>query len=200
MPKGFTDKEKVLINEQLMEQARKFLVSHGMRKTSVEDLTRGAGISKGAFYLFYGSKEELFFEVLEKLDHQIRHDIFDGDFVLPGMSAKESFKQKIRNGLRFIEENPALGKFDSEDFMYLVRKLPEEKLARHMRQDDEDLSQFVETWQSQGYIKGQPILPIVTLLKSIFMLALQRQELGAGYPEMVELLLDMMAEYLVTEE
>jgi len=197
MPKGFSDKERQIITERLIEHAKNFLVTHGIRKTSVEDLTRAAGISKGAFYLFYNSKEELFFEIMEGMDREIRETVFGGDFVIPGMTPKESFKHKLREGLRFMEENPALGKFDNEDFMLLLRKLPEEKLARHAQRDDEEFGELVETWKSQGYLKPLPTGPIVTLIKSIFVLALQRQEIGPGYPEMMELLLDMMAEYVV---
>jgi AcrR family transcriptional regulator len=197
MPKGFSDKEKQIINERLIEHAKKFLVTQGIRKTSVEDLTRAVGISKGAFYLFYDSKEELFFEIMENLDREIRENIFAGDFVAPGLTPKESFKHKMREGLRFIEENPALGKFDNEDFMLLLRKLPEEKLVKHMQRDDEDLGELVETWKTQGYLKPLPTGPIVTMMKSTFVLALQRQEIGPGYPEMMEMMLDMMAEYFI---
>jgi AcrR family transcriptional regulator len=37
----------------LLRQGSTFLTTYGIRKTNVEDLTRAAGISKGAFYLFY---------------------------------------------------------------------------------------------------------------------------------------------------
>src|SRR5215470_2305575 len=68
MPKGFTDREKALIRAGLLEKGRELFATYGLRKTNVEDLTRAVGISKGAFYLFFESKEALFFELLEHFE------------------------------------------------------------------------------------------------------------------------------------
>ena len=58
MPKGFTQHEKKLINERLLEQGNKQFSAFGLKKTNVEELARAAGISKGAFYLFYNSERD----------------------------------------------------------------------------------------------------------------------------------------------
>ena len=64
---AFSDKEKEQIQKLLRESAWEFARTIGMKKTTVEQLTKAADISKGAFYLFYPSKEMLFFVVLEEL-------------------------------------------------------------------------------------------------------------------------------------
>ena len=58
MPKAFTDQEKEVLREQLREKGRALFEAHGLRKTSVDEIVRAVGISKGAFYLFYKSKED----------------------------------------------------------------------------------------------------------------------------------------------
>lgn len=45
---------------------------YGYKKTSVDELCRQAGISKGAFYLFFESKEALFCEVLCSVQEQAK--------------------------------------------------------------------------------------------------------------------------------
>ncbi len=50
-----------LIKDKLKEGALLFIQQQGVRKTSVDELVKYANISKGAFYLFYTSKELLFF-------------------------------------------------------------------------------------------------------------------------------------------
>ena len=65
MATKFTEKEITDIRAKLFEAAGKFASTLGMRKTTVDDLCAHAGISKGAFYKFYDSKEALFFEILE---------------------------------------------------------------------------------------------------------------------------------------
>lgn len=39
---------------------------HGFRKVSVEDIASGTGISKGAVYLYFASKEAIFIEVIRE--------------------------------------------------------------------------------------------------------------------------------------
>ncbi|MGH2331574.1 TetR/AcrR family transcriptional regulator [Thermoanaerobacter mathranii] len=43
--------------KRLIAAAKECLQKYGVKKTSVEQLTKMAGISKGSFYIFYGSKE-----------------------------------------------------------------------------------------------------------------------------------------------
>ena len=64
MPKAFAEHEKTIIRQQLHEKGQQLFALHGLKKTSVDDLVQAVGISKGAFYLFYASKEELLLEIL----------------------------------------------------------------------------------------------------------------------------------------
>ena len=76
MGKGFTESEKVIIKDKLKKAAEEALIKTGIRKTSVDELVLKAGISKGAFYLFYETKELLFFEVIVSF-----HDKLQADFM-----------------------------------------------------------------------------------------------------------------------
>lgn len=60
MARSFTEREKENIKRSLQETCKRSWTQSGYKKTSVDDLCRQAGISKGAFYLFYESKEVLF--------------------------------------------------------------------------------------------------------------------------------------------
>ena len=72
MPRGFTESEKEKIREKLIGACQKRWSRYGYKKTSVEELCRKAGISKGAFYLFFESKEALFCEALCRMQEEIR--------------------------------------------------------------------------------------------------------------------------------
>jgi AcrR family transcriptional regulator len=54
------------LHEALLEAARAEFASHGLERARVEDITRRAGASKGAFYLHFASKEEAFEEILQR--------------------------------------------------------------------------------------------------------------------------------------
>ena len=64
MPKAFTDEERTRIRARLIEAGRECFSRYGLEKTTVEDLTSRAGIAKSSFYLFFGSKEALYIQLV----------------------------------------------------------------------------------------------------------------------------------------
>ena len=59
MPKVYSDEEKKAIIERLKREANILMQEKGVKKTTVDELVKRAGIPKGTFYLFYPSKEML---------------------------------------------------------------------------------------------------------------------------------------------
>src|SRR5664279_3041314 len=88
MPKGFTDEERELLKARLLDQGQKQFSAHGLKKTSVEELAAAAGISKGAFYLFYESKESLLMDVVEQAEERYRLEVLSA-VDLPGLSPRD---------------------------------------------------------------------------------------------------------------
>jgi len=63
MPKPFTAVQKETIREKLMEAGRACFLRYGLKKTTIEDLVKPAGIAKASFYLFFDTKESLYLEI-----------------------------------------------------------------------------------------------------------------------------------------
>lgn len=59
---------KVLANRQqlILDSARALFGRYGLEKTTVEDIAREAGISKGAIYLEFPNKEELYVAIVRQ--------------------------------------------------------------------------------------------------------------------------------------
>jgi AcrR family transcriptional regulator len=55
-----------LARSRLLNAARKVFVEKGLDRAKVEDITQAAGLSKGAFYLHFESKEQAFKEILSE--------------------------------------------------------------------------------------------------------------------------------------
>lgn len=53
--------------EALLEAARAEFAAHGLARARVEDIARRAGLSKGAYYLHFETKEEAFEELVQRL-------------------------------------------------------------------------------------------------------------------------------------
>jgi AcrR family transcriptional regulator len=63
----------------LLDAARDEFSRHGLGRARVEDIARRAGISKGAFYLHFRTKEDAFREIVQRFlgaleDHALRRD------------------------------------------------------------------------------------------------------------------------------
>lgn len=63
MPKPFSAAQKETIREKLMEVGRTCFLRYGLKKTTIDDLVKPAGIAKASFYLFFDSKEALYLAI-----------------------------------------------------------------------------------------------------------------------------------------
>jgi AcrR family transcriptional regulator len=61
--------------QRLLDAAQKIIAKKGLEGASVEDISAAAGYSRGAFYSNFGSKYDLFIELLRR-DHERAHSEF----------------------------------------------------------------------------------------------------------------------------
>jgi AcrR family transcriptional regulator len=199
MPKGFSEREKEILRERLVEKGKQLFEIHGLRKTSVEDLTRAAGISKGAFYLFFESKEALFFEIVEQFEARFRAGLF-AQLSRPGYSPRDTFKQLLTHAFTAWRANPLFRQLNREEYDYLLRKLPEGQIEAHLQQDDVFVAELMTRLRAAGVpIRGDP-QTIAGLMKALFFVTLHEEEIGAAaFPATLELLIDLVTSGLVPE-
>lgn len=195
MPKKFSEQEKHWIRQKLLEIGKKSFETVGLRKTSVEDLTKATGISQGAFYIFFGSKEELFYEILLIEEETIREKLFqllDSETEL----TKDSLQRFMLHSFRLMSENPLIRHMYVEgEFEQLIRKLPKEILERNFSEDEDALMPVIRKWQSAGILSGTRPELIVSMLRAVVLLSLHKKEIGeAFYSDTIELLVSVMAE------
>jgi AcrR family transcriptional regulator len=197
MPKAFTEQEKEIIRAQMREKGKKLFEKQGIRKTSVDELAQAGGISKGAFYLFYDSKEELFMEILEELEADFRTRIF-AFTAHPKSNSRQLLARLFKDALLTWDEYPLLKNFDRTDYEYLARKLPPQRIQAHAHRDDEFVEEFVKRIKREGItVKASPRV-ISNLMKSLFFVSLHRDDLGPeSYVESMGILADLVARYMI---
>lgn len=69
-PRSLTEQEKNIHAEKLLAKGRELLAAYGVRKTSVEDIAKAAGIAKGSFYQYFDSKEAFLFELIVQFHNE----------------------------------------------------------------------------------------------------------------------------------
>lgn len=62
-----TQSAKSQKRKRIVDKAWELIAKNGYEETKVEDITRKLGISKGSFYTYFETKDELLYEILEKL-------------------------------------------------------------------------------------------------------------------------------------
>ena len=112
-PRSLSDHEKQMQRQRLLEKGRELLMSYGVRKTSIDDITRAAGMAKGTFYNHFDSKEEFVLEIISQLHtewHQKAELYFSGN-------SPEPLKERVRSFIRqcfYSGEFLALFKYHDE--------------------------------------------------------------------------------------
>lgn len=127
MARSFTEREKENIKKGLQDACKRSWTQYGYKKTSVDELCREAGISKGAFYLFFESKEALFCEVLCSVQEQIRQ-----------VASRAMEEQKDRYGAakalkliyREYDKNNFLYNSNTTDFTIFMNRLTEDQIKK----------------------------------------------------------------------
>ena len=200
MPAGFTDKEKQQIEKRLIDEGEKLFSLHGLKKTTIKEITEAVGISQGSFYKFFDSKEDLYFKILDLEGHKIRKELYE-DLDLIENKPKKGLKKLLINTYQILEENKLF-----EDLIYgdsyniLVRKLPEEKIEEHIETDFKEIEPLIIKWQEMGILKDINPKAVTGLLHALFYVTIHKKDIGKSvYNETFELLVELIVEGLVKE-
>lgn len=201
MPRGFSEKEKMLIQESLLENGKRLFTAYGLKKTSIADITQAAGIAQGSFYNFFGSKEELYFAILELEERTLKEKLLT-DLQPFDKHPRQYLRNLLVRSLEMVEDYPLMTRLYLDNTMdLLVRKLPDEQVKAHFERDHDDLLPFIEMWQSRGILRGEKPETITAAIRAIMLLSLHKQEIGESvYSDTMALLIDLVSDGLVLKE
>lgn len=172
MATAFTESEKEQIRKKLMEAAEECLGKYGVKKTTVDQLVQMAGISKGAYYQFFPSKEILFFKVLEE---------FQVSLMAEGMSVQqasgertaEAFTEFLYSLYQRVRHSFLMNIIQNGEMELLMRKIPVEEIARHHSFDDLIAQKLFRDFS----IESDPQV-VAASLRAIFLSMLHVKEIG----------------------
>lgn len=132
MPKINEEKRKAN-QEHLLKVAADLFKEKGYNGTSINDIVKAANVSKGGFYTYYASKEDLFFQLIHGADQKIIH--YGRDLVFEGK--ENALAQYIEYRLRryLDEENRVRGKYIFE-FWTSVTLSDDQRLEMNRRYNE----------------------------------------------------------------
>jgi len=194
MPKAFTDDERQQIGEQLLRAGDKYFAAHGLKKTTIDELAEAAGISKGAFYLFYESKEALFMDVVERAEARFRQDVL-AVIDQPGESPRARLFAVFKLAFTLWRTIPILKIFNTEDFSTMARKVPADKVKEHFASDRLFVIELIARCKQAGIPIKAPAQRMDGLLHALFLTSLHEDDFASDFPGTMDILIELLVAY-----
>ncbi len=193
MTKAFTQSNKDLIRRALLQKGREYFIRYGLKKTSVEELAKAAGIAKGSFYKFFDSKEALFMAIHEDSENKMRTDLIQK--LESAVEPADKLRFLLKSSFLYLEEDPLLrAVFSKEELDNITGFMTSEQFKEHYHQNIWFMEELVRQWQDEGIIRQLNTEVVSNLLGSTFYIFLQKENLGE---EMYNRVIDMLVECLV---
>jgi AcrR family transcriptional regulator len=199
MPKGFTSQEKELIRKRLLEQGYQLFSAHGLKKTNVEEIAQAAGISKGAFYLFYQSKEALFMDVIEEAEVRFRQEVL-AVIELPGASPRARLFAVLKKAFTLFQTIPILQFLTGMDYDLLFRRVPTTIIQDHLANDLTFFEDLIARCQKAGIpIRVEPDQITGTLYPLVLSILHKDELYRLNYHGNIDYLLELVAAFWLGE-
>ncbi len=199
MPRIFSASERERIRRALVDEGRKHFLRYGLRKTSVEELTRTAGIAKGTFYHFFESKEDLCFEIYDEEEKELGGAV--RDLLATHDNPTEALQALMQFSLEVLRGDSLLTRLrESGEYALLARGVGQERLAQHLSHDVEMARGLLEALRAKGASPDISPDVLAAILRAVAMLSLHEREIGAEqYGQAMERMIGWIARG-ITEE
>ena len=181
---AFTEYETEQLRKALLKETRHCAVTLGMKKTSVEQLTKAVGISKGSFYKFYESKEMLFFAVLEGIHAELYevadHALSETDGLPPSERAAEAVLAVCR---RLSDTGDMV--FIEHDAKLLLQRLPDDIKNVHYHDGETHIRLLLEKYD---LVPNRGISLAAATVRGLILTVSHKEQIGELYPQVLETL------------
>jgi len=181
---AFTNYETEQLHKALLKETRRCAVTLGMKKTSVDQLTKAVGIAKGSFYKFYESKEMAFFAVLESI-HSELYGV--ADQALRRNGGLPTSERAAEAGLGGWREGAVCGGtgFIEHDAKLLLQRLPEGVKKEHYHDDETHIRQLLEKYDLMPR-RGASLA--AATVRGLILTVSHKEQIGELYPQVLEVL------------
>jgi len=198
MPRAFTDRERERIHSKLLAAGRSCFARYGLRKTTIDDLVKLAGIAKSSFYLFFASKEMLYMEVLFTELPAMVQRLIDASFGTTD-DAREVLVRLLHGIVHEIETNEFARILldDPGQLMQAMHTLDTGDILKRSMELYEPLIREIVEAQARGEIVPGDPQEILYSLGMIKLLPLGRDSIPEGlYRSLLEFLPQVIADGL----
>ncbi len=174
------DREKEARREQILQAAAKLFSEKGFEAATMAQIARQAELAPGTLYLYFKSKDELYFALLEpqlQAHLQCSRRIADDD---PNRPADEAIKLLLNESARYYLENPGmiylLTSYHAQKYRKLFTAERFDQLRSVMRANADVLVELLERGVRQGIFEPMDSWATSILIWNMSMGMIQGQE------------------------
>ncbi len=146
----------------------------GLRGTTVDELARAAGISKGAFYRFFDSKEALLLALLDEDEIAMHAEIEAAIRAEP----ERGIDVLVDSALDAVRANPLMPVLLSPEALRLLASRPPEEQAALLERDVRLVDRVLAVLAEAGITLGLSRAALLGLMRSLVFVGLHRSEVG----------------------
>ena len=123
-PRALTEQEKYRQCKKLLEKGMAVVLAQGIKKVSVEDIAKAAGMAKGSFYQHFESKEKYMYALVQEIHEKMYERV--GQM----LSVKGDIKSNIRGFLMNLRTMPEMLFFtqNHDEIIEIFNAMPEQGL------------------------------------------------------------------------
>ena len=181
---AFTDYETEQLRKALLKETRRCAVTLGMKKTSVDQLTKAVGIAKGSFYKFYESKEMLFFAVLEGVHSELYNVADRALSENGGVPPSERAAKAVLAVCKRLSDTGDMV-FIENDAKLLLQRLPEPVKREHYHDGEAHIRELLE---KHDLVPKRGVSLAAATVRGLILTVSHREQIGELYPQALQTL------------
>jgi AcrR family transcriptional regulator len=122
MPKVYSDEKRIEIKERLMIVGVELIKVYGMKRMSIEEITKKVGIAQGTFYNFFKSKEIFVCEIARAYQQKLNDHI--NELVETKGSLSRGDVRAFYRATFLEDENSIYRYLSREDIQTIITRVP----------------------------------------------------------------------------
>jgi AcrR family transcriptional regulator len=169
MPVKGRTKQDVLLEfrrAEILEAARKICASRGYHEMTVDEIAQAAGIAKGTVYLYFRSKHEIYWAMIEHV-LAVLHDQVRAQLSKPG-PIEEVLRRLVTTKMTYFEEHRDLLRLYYNEVNSIAARpaRSREQFERHYLEQVRLLQSALDTAMSEGVLRRmRPDMTALTIFE-----------------------------------
>ena len=142
--------------ELILEKALKLFSEKGIKETTIRDIAKAVGITEGAIYRHFESKDQIVYELFERYSGDLYERL--KSVIEKHKDSEKKFKEVVKTFLDFAFKNP-----DAFRYMNIFHYLRGREVQKFERIPFNLLKDLVLELSKEGVLKTEPEYALATL-------------------------------------